>query len=181
MIAITLISIFILYSSPDWVIVVLSAAAVLWQGFISLRYFAMKFIAGNLVTRIPNHRNFSRVLIASICSIAAGVLRFIEPPKGFPLVKIYSFEALLIAFGVFSIIELFRNTEIRENGILHETGIFYHWKYIESLGWTNEDDALTIKLRNLFLKKNATLVVSSLYKEEISESFARYTKNNYAG
>jgi hypothetical protein len=180
-IAFAIIGIVFLSSSPDWVIVVLSVAAILWQGFVSLRYFAMKTVAGNLLTRIPNHRNLSRVIIGGIFATISAALHFIEPPKALSAIKLYSIEALLAAMAIFSIIEVFRYTEIRENGILYETGIFYHWKQIESFDWTNTGDKLSMKLRNSFLKKNAKLAISSSYEKEITNSFAQYTRNNYVG
>jgi hypothetical protein len=176
---IVIVSIVIILSGPDWIIVIISAAVILWQSVITFRYFAKKFIAGALQTRIPNKRSFSRALFSTICIIIAGILRFVEPPKALSIIKIYSFEILLIAFAIFSVIAVFRHTEIRKNGILHENGGFYHWKNIESFDWAGIDDTLSIKLRNFLLWNNAKISVSPVYKKEITDSFAKYSRDNY--
>ena len=180
-IAIAIISIVVFSSSPDWVIVILSAATILWQCFVALRYFIMKIVAGNLLTRIPNHRNLSRVIVAGVFVTFSAIINTTEPSITFSVIKAYSLETLLVVSAMFSIIEVFRYTEIRENGILHETGVFYHWKNIESFEWTGMDDKLSVKLRNSFIKNYAKIAVSSSYKKEITDSFTQYTRNNYVG
>lgn len=180
-IVIGIISIVFFYSSPDWVIVALSATMILWQVFVALRYFVMKIVAGILLKRIPNHRSLSSLIIGGVFAIISAVIHIIEPSKSFPVFKIYSIEVLLVVSAIFSIIEAFRYTEIRENGLLHETGVFYHWKNIESFDWTNSDDRLSVKLRNSFLKNHAKIAVNSSYKKEIVDAFMQYTRNNYVG
>ena len=180
-IVIGIIGIVFFYSSPDWVVVALSAAMILWQIFIALRYFAMKFVAGNLLKRIPNNRSLSRLIIGSVFAIISAIIHIIEPSKSFSVAKTYSIEILLIVSAILSITEAFRYTEIRENGILHETGAFYHWKNVESFDWTNTDDKLSVKLRNSFLKNYAKVAISSSYKKEIADSFTQYARNNYVG
>jgi hypothetical protein len=139
----------------------------------------MKIVAGNLLTRISNHRKLSRVIIGGVFLIIPAVLHIIEPSTTFSDIKIYSTDVLSVALAIFSIVEVFRYTEIRENGILHETGIFYHWKDIESLDWPGTGDKLSVKLRNSFLRKNSKIAVSPAYRKEIADSFAQYTRNNY--
>lgn len=180
-IVIGIISIVFFSSSPDWIIVALSTVMILWQFFVALRYFVMKTVAGNLLTRIPKDRNLPHIIIAGVFVTISAVIHIIEPSKTFSIIKTYSLETLLIVSAIFSIIEVFRYTEIREHGILHETGVFYHWKNIESLEWTGMDDKLSVKLRNSFIKNYAKISVSSSYKKEIANSFAQYTRNNYVG
>lgn len=180
-IAISVISIPFFDFSPDWVIVGLSAAIILWQGYFTLRYFVMKIVAGNLLTRIPNHRKFSRVLIGVVLAILSALIHIMEPSKSFSVIKTYSIEVLLVVLAIFSLIEVFRYTEIRENGILNETGVFYHWKDIESLDWMGANDKLSVKLRNSFMRNNSQIAVSSSYRKEITDSFAQYKRNNYVG
>lgn len=180
-IAISAIGIPLFDSSPDWVIVVLSAAIILWQGYVTLRYFVMKIVAGNLLTRIPNHRKFSRVIIGAVLGTISAVIHIAEPSKSFSVIKTFSIEILFMVLAIFSLIEVFRYTEIRENGILNETGVFYHWKDIESLDWMGANDKLSVKLRNSFMRNNSQIAVSSSYRKEITDSFAQYKRNNYVG
>jgi hypothetical protein len=169
------------FSSPDWVIVALSAAILLWQIVMSLRYFVMKSGAGILMTRIPNHRRLPNALIGAICATVSAILFFFEPSDIFSLLKAYSLQLLFLGFAILSLVAVFQYTEIRENGILLDTGDFYHWKDVESFDWAKPEQRLLLRLRNFFLKKQVKLAIHSYYKKEIAESFEQYTRNNYAG
>lgn len=133
------------------------------------------------MTRIPNHRRLSNALIGAICATISVILYFFETPDTFSLLKTYSLQSLFLGFAILSLVAVFQYTEIRENGILLDTGDFYHWKNVESFAWTQPEQRLLLRLRNFFLKKQVKLAIHSYYKKEIAESFEQYTKNNYAG
>jgi hypothetical protein len=89
--------------------------------------------------------------------------------------KAYSLQLLFLGFAILSLVAVFQYTEIRENGILLDTGDFYHWKNVESFAWTQPEQRLLLRLRNFFLKKQVKLAIHSYYKKEIAESFEQYT------
>lgn len=179
--AFAVISIPSLYSSPDWVVVALSIGIIVWQAYLTLRYFVLQFVTGDLLIRIPSNRQLPRVIIGVILAAASAAIHVIEPSKSLSIIKTYSIELLFVALAIFSLIDVFRYTEIRGNGILHESGAFYHWKDIESLDWVGTEDKLSVQLRNIRPWKKNQIPVNSSYRKQISDSFAQYKRNNYAG
>lgn len=197
---------------PSWIIVLVMLlwASSLWLS--TLGYLAMQKLGGKLLLTLQNDEKWSFVIMRGATLIITGLTQillgivFIIPSNTMLAFmgssKFYASGIFLISLGIFSLTKKFLCTQIREKGILYETGSFYRWEAIESFDngykvsnlyvtilrylFSNRyqsfmqkfnEDKLSLKLKKSFLKRNINLKIRSQFIKQVIVYLAQNVNN----
>lgn len=153
---------------PNWAVTTFVIILLGMPFLQSLRYLINNKTSGRLWMALPlKNEKLSLSLTKAAILVLLGLQNFITSDILLTPYKHHVLGVSLIVFGVFEVARRFRVTQIREKGILHETGNFYNWQNIESYIWKLGEDKLTLKLKKYIFKQAVNLKVLSHFRCDV--------------
>lgn len=158
----------IFFFLPDWVAIAFMLVLAFTPWIATLRYLVATKISGRLLMALPlKHGKWRTSIIAGAFFVILGLQVLITDGNLLTPAKSYALGTALISLGVFRTIQRIRYTQIREKGMLYESGDFYKWENIENYTWKFGEDKLVLHLKKFIFKRIINLKILSQFRHEV--------------